>query len=49
MIGVVMQQRPWLMVLEFLRYGDLRGVLKGCAAKGIKLEYAEQLSFAAQV
>ena len=44
-----MQQRPWLMVLEFLQYGDLRNVLKGCRAKDITLRYDEQLSFAVQV
>ncbi len=27
-VGIVIQQKPWLMVLEYLRYGDLRGVLK---------------------
>lgn len=37
------------MVLEFLQYGDLRNVLKGCTAKGIELQYAEQLSIACQV
>ncbi|EGD74912.1 TK/HMTK protein kinase [Salpingoeca rosetta] len=49
LIGVAMQQRPWLMVLEFLEYGDLRNVLKGCAAKDITLSYNEQLSFALQI
>eukprot|EP00730_Choanoeca_flexa_P016279 TRINITY_DN7660_c0_g1_i3.p1 TRINITY_DN7660_c0_g1~~TRINITY_DN7660_c0_g1_i3.p1 ORF type:complete len:781 (+),score=272.61 TRINITY_DN7660_c0_g1_i3:134-2476(+) len=49
MIGVAMQQRPWLMVLEFLQYGDLRNVLKGCKAKDITLRYDEQLSFAVQI
>lgn len=49
LVGVVVQQRPWLMVLEFLQYGDLRSVLKGCAAKGIELDYPEQLSIASQV
>jgi hypothetical protein len=49
LVGVSLQQRPWLMVLEFLEYGDLRGVLKGCASKGITLRYDEQLTFATQV
>lgn len=49
LIGVAVQQRPWLMVLEFLQYGDMRNLLKGCAAKHITLDYPEQLSFAAQV
>lgn len=49
LIGVAVQQRPWLMVLEYLQYGDLRNLLKGCAAKGIELHYDEQLNFAIQV
>eukprot|EP00056_Hartaetosiga_gracilis_P009149 m.131200 g.131200 ORF g.131200 m.131200 type:complete len:780 (-) comp13070_c0_seq2:1491-3830(-) len=49
LIGVSMQQRPWLMVLEFVQYGDLRNVLKGCKARGITLTYEEQLTFASQV
>eukprot|EP00050_Salpingoeca_kvevrii_P007735 m.298238 g.298238 ORF g.298238 m.298238 type:complete len:1104 (-) comp13814_c0_seq1:278-3589(-) len=48
LIGVAVQQRPWLMVLEFLQYGDLQNVLKGCKAKGITLTPAEQLLFATQ-
>jgi hypothetical protein len=30
MIGVSIQQKPWLCVLEFMFYGDLRGVLLVC-------------------
>ena len=44
-----MQQKPWLMVLEFLDYGDLRNVLKGCESKGIRLTYGEQLNAAVQI
>lgn len=44
-----MQQRPWLMVLEFLEYGDLRSVLKGFEAKYMMLSYSEQLTIACQV
>ncbi|EDQ85658.1 uncharacterized protein MONBRDRAFT_29090 [Monosiga brevicollis MX1] len=49
LIGVSMQQRPWLMVLEYLQYGDLRNVLKGCASKNIELQYEDQLNFAVQI
>eukprot|EP00049_Salpingoeca_infusionum_P013401 m.250470 g.250470 ORF g.250470 m.250470 type:complete len:775 (+) comp15437_c0_seq1:47-2371(+) len=49
MIGVAVQQRPWLMVLEFLKYGDLRNVLRGCRVRGIEMTYAEQLKVASQV
>lgn len=43
MVGVCVQQAPWLMVLEFLEYGDLRSVLEACKAKAVKLHPAEQL------
>lgn len=35
MWGVAVQQKPWLCVLEFLAYGDLKGILEGLADKGI--------------
>jgi hypothetical protein len=28
MIGVAVQQPPWLVVMEFMEYGDLKGVLE---------------------
>ena len=28
MIGVAVQQAPWLVVIEFMPYGDLKGVLE---------------------
>eukprot|EP00051_Salpingoeca_urceolata_P021318 m.332324 g.332324 ORF g.332324 m.332324 type:complete len:1330 (-) comp19776_c1_seq9:60-4049(-) len=49
MIGVAVQQKPWLAVLEFMEYGDLRSVLKACKQKKIDLTYSEQLSWSAQV
>eukprot|EP00047_Mylnosiga_fluctuans_P005670 m.241933 g.241933 ORF g.241933 m.241933 type:complete len:774 (-) comp13936_c0_seq1:86-2407(-) len=45
-IGVVIQQKPWLMVLEYLQYGDLRSVLKAALSKNISLTYWEQLNYA---
>lgn len=42
-VGIVIQQKPWLMVLEYLRYGDLRNVLKAAVAKNITLTLWEQL------
>lgn len=45
MIGVCVQQAPWLIVLEFLEYGDLRTVLKACVTKRIKLALFEQLKW----
>jgi hypothetical protein len=30
LLGVAVQQRPWLCVIEFMKYGDLRDVLQTC-------------------
>jgi hypothetical protein len=49
LLGVAMQQRPWLIVLEFLQYGDLRGVLKGLITKDLKMRYGEQLTYAVKI
>eukprot|EP00053_Salpingoeca_punica_P014733 m.134071 g.134071 ORF g.134071 m.134071 type:complete len:756 (+) comp16527_c0_seq2:243-2510(+) len=49
LLGVAVQQRPWLVVLEFIKYGDLRDVLQTCAEKRIKLSLAEQLRYATQI
>ena len=38
LIGVAIQQRPWLCVLEFMEYGDLRGCILSCKEKSIQLE-----------
>jgi hypothetical protein len=49
MIGVCIQQPPWLMVLEFFEYGDLRNVLKAAASKNLGFELPEQLRIFRQV
>ena len=63
LIGVAVQQRPWLVVLEYMRvrarcpvaplmclqYGDLRGVVRACKERNIKLAYLEQLKFCVQI
>jgi serine/threonine protein kinase len=49
LVGVAVQQRPWLMVLEYCELGDLQRILKGCTAKGITLDVAEQLRIATQI
>lgn len=49
MVGVAVQQAPWLAVLEFCQYGDLRDVVKTALGKGIKLEVGEQVSFSYQL
>lgn len=42
--GVALQQKPWLCVLEFMQYGDLRSVLMDCLEKNILLQPYEQVS-----
>lgn len=49
LVGVTVQQRPWMMILEYCALGDLRRVLKGCSAKGVVLDFAEQLRIATQI
>eukprot|EP00039_Didymoeca_costata_P029290 m.24012 g.24012 ORF g.24012 m.24012 type:complete len:877 (+) comp7565_c0_seq1:238-2868(+) len=43
MVGVAVQQAPWLCVLEFLPYGDMLGVLAKLKEQKISLEVAEFL------
>ena len=42
-MGVAVQQAPWLYVLEYCMYGDVRGVLKGCLQKRIVLHAGEMI------
>lgn len=49
MIGVAVQQRPWLCVLEYMRYGDLKSLLEMCREKGVPLRYREMLNFSLQL
>ena len=42
-MGVAVQQAPWLYVLEYCMYGDLRGVLKGYQQKRLMLTVGEIL------
>lgn len=49
LVGVCIQQAPWLMVLEFLKYGDLRNSLKAAAGKGLKFELSEQIRILVQI
>eukprot|EP00040_Diaphanoeca_grandis_P004150 m.27273 g.27273 ORF g.27273 m.27273 type:complete len:866 (-) comp15716_c0_seq1:99-2696(-) len=43
LIGVAVQQRPWLMVLDIMEYGDLRGVLMAAPKKHVTLTTKELL------
>jgi len=49
LIGVAVQQAPWLMVLEFVQFGDLRAVLQACKENSIELSVGEMLSFMRQL
>jgi len=49
LVGVAVQQRPWLTVIEYLDYGDGREALMSAKEKGVVLTYAEQLHMANQV
>jgi serine/threonine protein kinase len=49
MIGVAVQQKPWLCVLEYMRYGDLKSLLEMCREKGVPLRYREMLCFSYQL
>ena len=48
-VGVAVQQAPWLAVIEFCQYGDLRAVVKACKEKKVTLLLEEQLSFCHQL
>eukprot|EP00730_Choanoeca_flexa_P003250 TRINITY_DN11342_c1_g2_i10.p1 TRINITY_DN11342_c1_g2~~TRINITY_DN11342_c1_g2_i10.p1 ORF type:complete len:1254 (+),score=295.90 TRINITY_DN11342_c1_g2_i10:97-3858(+) len=48
-IGVALQQKPWLCVLEFMNYGDLRSVLLACNEKDIQLQPYEMLVWCNQL
>eukprot|EP00037_Helgoeca_nana_P005552 m.52439 g.52439 ORF g.52439 m.52439 type:complete len:811 (+) comp16534_c0_seq1:273-2705(+) len=41
LVGVAVQQRPWLTVLEFIEYGDLLAVSKTCKEKQYKVAQKE--------
>eukprot|EP00041_Stephanoeca_diplocostata_P034738 m.1200197 g.1200197 ORF g.1200197 m.1200197 type:complete len:779 (-) comp24572_c0_seq34:2227-4563(-) len=49
LIGVAVQQSPWLTVLEFMQYGDLQKVVRSCKQKAFKLETCEQVELCRQV
>ncbi|EGD76512.1 TK/HMTK protein kinase [Salpingoeca rosetta] len=49
LVGVSVNHMPWLVVLEFMRYGDVKNVLVAAREKGIKLTYGEQLNLMLQL
>jgi len=48
-VGVLVQQKPWLCVLEFMQCGDLRDVVISAKQKQVKLEVGEQLEMIHQL
>eukprot|EP00050_Salpingoeca_kvevrii_P002004 m.184855 g.184855 ORF g.184855 m.184855 type:complete len:1036 (-) comp10512_c0_seq3:176-3283(-) len=48
-VGVVLQKKPWLAVLEYMDYGDLRTVLQACTNKSIELTLSEKLHWCFQI
>lgn len=49
MIGVAVQQRPWLVILEYCLYGDLSDVVKALGRRKIALTAGEQLHVGEQL
>ena len=49
MIGVAIQQVPWLCVLDFQQYGDLRAVVMACKQKQIVCTTLEQVHIMTQL
>lgn len=48
-VGVAVQQPPWLTVLEFMEHGDLRDVVMSAASKGVALLTGELLDMCIQL
>lgn len=48
-LGVSVRRRPWLCIIELLKYGDANQLLKTCIAKSLKVNLAELLYMAQQV
>eukprot|EP00039_Didymoeca_costata_P010634 m.143760 g.143760 ORF g.143760 m.143760 type:complete len:780 (+) comp14905_c0_seq3:253-2592(+) len=49
MVGVAVQQAPWLVVLEFVQFGDLRAVLQAYKENSMELTITEMLSLMRQL
>lgn len=49
LVGVAVQQRPWLTVLEYVKYGDMLAVVKTAAEKAFEIQYTEHLHWTQQM
>ena len=45
LVGVSVLQPPWLVVLEYLQYGDLHALLRAATERSIALTPREQVLF----
>ena len=46
--GVSVRRRPWLCIIEVMKYGDIHSLVKKCKQKSFELNLAEQLHIAIQ-
>ena len=49
LIGCAAAQKPWMLVIEFMQYGDLQAIMLRCKDKNIQLTTTEHLGFTVQV
>lgn len=49
MVGVAVQQKPWLTVIEYIKFGDLLAFSAVCAEKSFSVTYLETLTVAIQI
>ena len=49
LVGVVVQEAPWLLVLSYHQYGDLKSLLDVCRSNEVALRVVEQLAFCVQI
>ena len=47
--GVSVRRRPWLCIIEVMKYGDMHSTVKSCKQKNYELNLAEQVNVAVQV
>lgn len=49
LLGVAVQQKPWLCVIEFMKYGDLKDVLQTCKERNFQVSLWEQVKILTQL
>eukprot|EP00045_Choanoeca_perplexa_P009819 m.96017 g.96017 ORF g.96017 m.96017 type:complete len:547 (+) comp15040_c0_seq1:195-1835(+) len=48
-IGACLEHKPWLLVLEFMSYGNLKSVLQSCLGRKLQLESREMIYMCRQL